>query len=165
MIMAVSVSTVINTGRRTREDLNTRVGSVLRSFTVDRNIERKDNGVLWGAVQHGTGTHDGALVNRSDFESEDGNLHLLQESQESLQRTKSTGLDEYTATGLVDEVGQTGDILHREVLELFLVVIRATDVELGTGNGLLEARRRDLDTKSGLDFFVVHVRGLAVSSL
>lgn len=69
-----------------------------------------------------------------------------------------------TATRLVDEVGQTGDVLHGEILQFLLVIVRATDVELGTGNSLFETRGRDLDTKSGLDLLVVNVRRLIVSS-
>lgn len=141
----------------TREDLHTSLLSQLLGLLFDLNIERQYDGILGRLVQHGTSLDNGALVHRSNAKVEHRDLHLVQEGKKSFKGTQSTGLNPDTLARLGHKSRKRSKVVHSHVLERFNLVIILGNIKTGTSDRLFETRSRDLDTQSGLDFFVVDV--------
>jgi hypothetical protein len=55
------------------------------------------------------------------------------------------------------------DVLHGEILVCLDLVVVLSDIQSSTGDSFFQTRSRNLDTKSGLDLFVVDVGGLNIA--
>ena len=139
------------------EDLDALLVGILLRFLVDLDVEAEHDRIIGRLLQHDTALHDVALVDGTDTDVGDGDLALLEEVEQGLERTKGRGLDGDTAAGLLDTAEERGKIGLDLVLEIVLVVVGTDDKETGTGNGTLETGGGNLDTQSGLDLLVVDV--------
>ncbi|RBQ68079.1 hypothetical protein VDGD_21613 [Verticillium dahliae] len=148
-----------------RENLDTHVLGVGLRLLVDLDVEAEHDGVVRRLLQHDARLHDVALVHWADTHVGHGNLAVLEEVEQGLERTQRRGLHADTATRLLHAVEQHGEIGLDLVAEVVLVVVGADHEQAGAGNGALETRRADLDTQRRLDLLVVHVRRLETQLL
>ncbi|EPE03432.1 hypothetical protein F503_07735 [Ophiostoma piceae UAMH 11346] len=141
-----------------REDLDVLVVGILRRLLVDLDVEAQHHGVVGRLLQHHTALHDVALVHRADADVGHGDLAVLQEVQQRLERAQRRRLHADAAARLLDTVEHGRQVALDLLLQVLLVVVLADDQQARAGNGALETRGADLDTHGGLDLLVVHVR-------
>mmetsp|Transcript_14493 Transcript_14493/g.30168 ORF Transcript_14493/g.30168 Transcript_14493/m.30168 type:complete len:497 (+) Transcript_14493:237-1727(+) len=91
------------------------------------------------------------LVDLSNSDIKDRNLHILKEGEQCLQRSQGAGLHVNACRLLGKVVKNALKAFARFVLQVFEIIVRPTNEELRARNRLLEAWCRDLHAHGGAD--------------
>mmetsp|Transcript_39728 Transcript_39728/g.105177 ORF Transcript_39728/g.105177 Transcript_39728/m.105177 type:complete len:275 (-) Transcript_39728:3170-3994(-) len=143
-----------------RENLHAIGFSLLPRFRTHLHVEGKNHRVLRVFLfRHDHGLLHVLLVYLTNAHVEDGDLHVLQEGQQSFQRTKGARLHIDSLRLLVVIQQDAVEALLHIRLQLFDVIVGSDHQKIRPSHGGVQTRGADLDAHGFVDALVMHILG------